>query len=476
MGCFLSQFSQYGVSFMRLFALFIGLIGISAASAEDWPQWLGPKRDGVWRETGLIETFPKEGLKPTWEIPVGQGYAGPAVAKGKVFLMDRKVEVGAAEPKSAFDKSTVVRGNERVFCVDSKTGKQLWEKVYPCNYRISYSAGPRCTPTVDDDRVYTLGAMGDLHCLNVNDGEILWKKNFMTDFGANVPVWGFSSHPLVDGDLLICLVGGTEGRLVMAFDKKTGAEKWRSLSFESGDFGYAPPVIFEIAGKRQLVIWHPKALVSLDPATGKKFWEVATDSRAALTVPQVRQQGNKLFISAFYHGSTLVEAGADSAKILWKSKAKGERPDQTTDLSSIMATPVWKGENIYGVCSYGELRCIEAETGKRVWASMKAIRGPLTPATIQEREAPSVNQPWAERWGLAFIIENGDRYVLFNEQGVLIFATMTPKGYEEISRTQILQPTNKLAGRPVVWMHPAFAEKSIFARNDEKLIRIDLAK
>jgi outer membrane protein assembly factor BamB len=461
---------------MRGLALFASLVLISSVGAEDWPQWLGPKRDGVWRETGLLESFPKDGLKPKWEIPVGQGYAGPAVAKGKVFLMDRKVESDAPAPKGAFDTKTVVKGNERVFCVDSATGKQLWEQAYPCNYRISYSAGPRCTPTVDDDRVYTLGAMGDLHCLKVQDGTILWKKNFITEFDASLPVWGFSSHPLIDGDLLICLVGGSNGRLVMAFDKKTGEEKWKSLSYESGDFGYAPPVIFDIAGKRQLIIWHPKALVSLDPATGSKNWEVATESRAALTVPQVRQQGNKLFITAFYHGSTMIEAGADSAKIAWKGNAKGERPNQTTDLSSIMATPIWKGDHIYGVCSYGELRCLEAATGKRIWSTMKATRGPLTPEKVQEREDPSVNQPWAERWGLAFIVENGERVVMFNEQGMLIFANLTPKGYEEVSRTQILQPTNKLAGRPVVWMHPAYAEKSIFARNDEKLVRVDLAK
>ncbi|MGL6097364.1 MAG: PQQ-binding-like beta-propeller repeat protein, partial [Fimbriiglobus sp.] len=217
---------------MRLTTLFALFVLAPAVRADDWPQWLGPNRDGEWKEPGLADTFPAGGPAKLWSAKVGLGYAGPAVAAGKVYVPDRLLDAGQANPKNAFD-TPEVGGVERVLCFDQTTGKELWAHSYPCKYKISYAAGPRCTPTVDGDRVYNLGAMGDLLCLDAATGKVVWSKNFPKDYGANVPVWGFSSHPLVDGDKLICLVGGSEGRLVMAFDKKTGAEKWRALSYES---------------------------------------------------------------------------------------------------------------------------------------------------------------------------------------------------------------------------------------------------
>jgi outer membrane protein assembly factor BamB len=460
---------------MRLAATLALLTLVSPARADDWPQWMGPNRDGVWREDGILANFPAGGPKKLWEARVGQGYAGPAVAGGKVYLMDRRVDDGQPEAKSPFDRSEQ-RGGERVLCLDAATGKLVWEHSYPSTYRISYAAGPRCTPTVDGDRVYTLGAMGDLFCLEANTGKAVWSKNFISDFGATVPVWGFSAHPLVDGDKLICLVGGSDGRLVMAFDKATGAEKWRALSFERGDFGYSPPVIYDIGGKRQLIIWHPRALVGLDPETGKRLWEVPFEARNALTAPMPRKEGDKLFVTSFYNGSMLVRVTDAGAEAVWRSKSRGEAPNQTTDLNSIIPTPVVKDGYVYGVCSYGQLRCIELDTGRRVWETMQATRGPLTPERVRDRPEPNVTQPWSERWANAFLVEHRDRYLLFNEQGELIIAKLSPEGYEEVARAQLLTPTNRLAGRPVVWSHPAFAEKCIFARNDEMLVCYSLAE
>ena len=459
---------------MRTLALFAALTP-AFAHADDWPQWLGPNRDGVWREAGLIETFPAGGPPKVWSAKVGLGYAGPAVADGKVFLSDRSVVGGQPTPKGAFDQ-TEQPGGERVFCLDQKTGHELWSHAYPCNYRISYAAGPRCTPTVDGDRVYFLGAMGDLLCLDTITGKVVWSKQLMKDYGSNVPVWGFSAHPLIDGDKLICLAGGSNGRLVIAFDKATGAEKWSALSYESGDWGYSPPVIHEFGGRRQLIIWHPKAVVGLDPDSGTKLWDVPFAVKAALTTPMARKSGDHLFVTSFYNGSMLLKVGADKAEVVWKSQAKGERPNQTTDLSSIMPTPVVRDDTVYGVSSYGELTAVELLTGKRLWQTMAATRGPLTPARVKENPEPSTSQPWAERWANAFLVENGDRTVLFNEQGELILAKLSPKGYGEVSRAQILKPTNRLAGRPVVWSHPAFADKCVFARNDEELVCVSLAK
>jgi outer membrane protein assembly factor BamB len=449
------------------------LIALAAtARADDWPQWLGPNRDGVWREEGIVDAFPAGGPKKKWSVPIGAGYSGPAVAGGKVHVMDRMLAEGVKPPENPFGRGKV-KGAERVLCLDEKTGTAIWKHEYPTEYAISYAAGPRCTPVVDGDRVYTLGAMGHLFCLRAIDGKTVWSKDFIKDYGSYLPQWGFAAHPLVDGDKLICLVGGSDDRLVVAFDKATGKELW-SAEHCPGDFGYCPPMIYEFGGKRQLVIWHSRAVLGLEPETGKRIWRVDFEIRSALTAPTPRKVGDdRLFVTSFYNGSMLLRVKADRAEVVWKSKAKGEGIHQTTDLSSIMPTPVIDGDHVYGVCSYGQLRCIEVNTGKRVWESMKATRGKLTPPKVAEREEPD----GGERWSNAFLIPQGDRTILFNEQGDLIIAKLTPRGYEELSRAHLIDPTNKDArGRLVVWTHPAFANRCVFVRNDKEIACFDMAK
>ena len=459
---------------MRHLLLAVVLLVPAAASADDWPQWLGPKRDGVWRESGLVEKFPPGGPKVVWRVPVGGGYAGASIAGGKVYATDYVTGEGVKLPESGF-ASGKFPGKERVLCLDEKTGKELWSDSYEVTYSISYAAGPRCSPTVDAGRVFFLGAMGDLRAHDAGSGKLLWSKSFLNDYAASKPVWGFAAHPLVDGDKLICLVGGSDNRLVVAFDKATGKELWAAESCP-GDFGYCPPMIYEFGGKRQLVIWHTRAVVGLDPETGKRLWRVPFEVKAALTAPTPRKVGDDgLFVTSFYNGSLLLKVGADAAEVVWQSKAKGERAEQTTDLSSIMPTPVIDGDYAYGVCSYGQLRCIEVKTGKRVWETMQATRGKRTPAKVAAEETPGQS----ERWSNAFLTPTADgRYVLFNEQGDLILAKLSPQGYQEIDRAHVIEPTNPMAGggRLVVWVHPAFADKKVFVRNDKELVCLDLGK
>jgi len=432
--------------------------------ADDWPQWLGAKRDGILREPGLIETFPEGGLKPVWRMPLGAGYSGPAVADGRVFVMARTLERNSANPASSMARSAV-KGNEEVVALDAKTGKSLWKFEYPCEYRISYAAGPRCTPTVDGELLYALGAMGDLHCLKVKTGEVVWKKNFLKDYGAELPVWGFSSHPLIEGDTVICIVGGSEGRGVVAFDKKTGAEVWKSVE-TSGDVGYCPPTILKFGPKEIpiLVIWHSKAVCGLVPGTGKVLWTMPFDIRFALTAPTpIRYESDKLFVTSFYNGSRMYRIAEDgaSATLLWSGKSNSEQPTRTDGLHSIIATPYIVGKYIYGVCSYGEMRCLEADTGKRVWQSYEGVAGQSV------------------RWGNSFLTPVGDkpdRWLIFNEKGELILAKLGEVKYVEIGRTKLIEPTNNMPGRPVVWMHPAYANKCIFVRNDKEIVCYSLAK
>jgi outer membrane protein assembly factor BamB len=441
-------------------------LAVSLARADDWPQWLGPQRDGVWREKGILDKFPKGGPKEKWRVEIGAGYSGPAVAGGRIFVTDHHFAAGAKPPSNPFDVSKAVPGVERVLCLNESDGKLLWKHEYDCDYQLSYATGPRTTPTVDGDRVYTLGAMGHLYCLGVKKGDVVWSKNLRKEYKGSGQAtkgawWGFSASPLIDGDKLICLVGG-EGSVVVAFDKKTGKELWKALS--ASEAGYCPPMIYEQGKKRHLIIWHPDAVVSLDPETGKENWSHSFDVKAGLSIPTPRLEGDKLFLTAFYDGSLMLKLKPDGsgAEMLWKSQVRSEAPNRTDGLHSIMPTPFLIDGHVYGVCSYGELRCLEADTGKRLWATHEATGGK------------------SKRWANAFLVRHGDRFFLFNEQGDLIIARLTPKGYEEISRAHVLDPDNTLAdtekeGRKVIWSHPAFANKSVYVRNDHEIVCVSLA-
>ena len=429
------------------------LLLAAALRADDWPQWLGPQRDGIWRETGILQKFPEGGPRLRWRIPAGGGYSGPAVANGRVYLTDRQLAPTASNPADPFARG-LIPGTERVLCLDEKTGKILWEHTYDCPYTISYPAGPRATPLVDDDCVYTLGAEGRLFCFSAADGKILWSKDFKKEFSIPAPMWGFAAHPLVDGSKLICIAGG-EGSTAVAFDKKTGRELWRALSAKEP--GYCPPVIFEINGKRQLIVWHPEAVSGLNPETGAVYWSHPWKINHGLAISTPRLSGSRLYLTAFYNGSLMLDLASGQPVTLWQSKKVSEK--DTSALHSIMSTPFWDGSHIYGVCSYGQLRCLTDDSGERVWETLQATTGKAE-----------------GRWANAFLVRQGDRYFISNEKGELILAELSPAGYTEISRARLQEPTLIAAGRPVVWSHPAFANRSIYLRNDKELAVFSLAE
>ena len=445
--------------------LMLGMSALgSSARGDDWPQWLGPERDGVWRESGIIDKFPEGGPTVRWRTPIGGGYAGPAVAGGRVYVNDRVLAKGTRNPDNPFQRGKIP-GTERVLCLDERDGKIIWRHEYECAYSISYAAGPRTTPIVRDKRVYSLGAEGHLFCFEAETGKIVWSRDFKKDFGVKTPVWGFSAHPLLDGDKLICLVGG--GSAVVAFDKDTGKEIWRSLSSE-GEHGpgYAPPMIYEAGGKRQLIAWLPDAINSIDPETGKVYWSQPLELQSGLSIPTPRKLGDMLFVTAFYNGPMMLKLDATkpAATLAWRGNSSSEK--NTDKLHAIMCTPFLEDGYIYGVCSYGQLRCLRADTGERVWETIKP-----TGAT---GERGGIN----DRWCNAFLIKNGDRFFLPNEKGELIIAKLSPdpkNGYQEISRVHLLEPTNRAMQRNVLWSHPAFANKSVFMRNDKEIICVSLA-
>ena len=436
------------------------VIGIVASAlplaAEDWPEWRGAGRLGVWTETGILEEFPAGGLTATWRVPIGGGYAGPSVADGRVFVTDGR----RADPRST-------AAVERLLALDEATGEVLWTREWDTNYaglQLIYATGPRATPTVDGERVYAVGAMGNLLAVNVADGSVLWQKDYVRDFNAAIPSWGISGAPLVDGDRLICLVGGEPDAKVVAFDKLTGEVLWQALSSD-WEPGYTAPILIDAAGTRQLIIWHPRAISSLDPETGAVYWEVPHVVDMGMTIPTAVHSNPYMFVTSQYGGARMLRLAEShpDAVLAWEGVGQSD-PESgriLDTLDSVIGTPVIQGDYLYGVDSYGALRCLELRTGRRVWE---------TDALIGARY----------RHGTAFIVRHGDRYFINTDGGDLVIARLSPEGYDEISRTRLIDPTSPVTHRraqgPVVhWSHPAYANRHIVTRNDEEIVRFSLA-
>lgn len=416
------------------------------ALAEDWPEWRGKGRRGIWNESNIVDSFPDKGLTVAWRTPVRGGFAGPAVAAGRVFVTD-------------FERSSGTKGIERALCLGEKTGTILWTREWDADYQgISYATGPRATPTVDGDRVYVVGGTGRLLCLNARTGDVLWQKDYVKDYRMQMPIWGIASAALIDGNRLIAIVGGQPDAKVMAFDKMTGKEIWRALPSDS-EQGYAQPVIVDAGGMRQLIIWHPTAAASLDPATGKVLWQQPFRINMGMTLATPVSSGPHLLFSSFYNGSMLLELAGETARMVWKGKSDSEI--NTDGLHAVVNTPVIDGDYIYGICSYGQFRCLNLKTGERVWETMEVTK---------ERA----------RWASGFIVRHGDRYFINNDRGELIIAKLSPRGYQEISRATLIKPTSDSRNRrelgAVNWSHPAYANRHIVARNDEEIISVPLEK
>ena len=439
----------------RSLPIFLTLALAAVAAADDWAGYLGSKRDSVWREDGILEAFPTGGPKLRWSADIGGGYAGPAVADGRVYVLDwvadpvdgpyKNLNEGDVPENTNFVRE-LRPGTERVTCLRESDGELIWRHEYRCDYTsaTTYAIGPRATPTVDGDFVYTLGGEGDLTCLNTSDGEVVWQSDFVKDFGLKVPEWGVAAAPLVDGDQLICMVGGPDATCV-AFDKRTGKERWRALN--SRQPGYCAPVIFEFGGKRQLVVWDSDAVSALEPDTGKLIWTVPFEATFAMTIGSPRRERNRLFVMCFNRMSAAIDVSPDgnSAEIAWSGNAK-------RGISGVINTAFVLDGHIYGCGNGGNYTCARLDDGEQLWSTFEPTSG--------TRPIP---------WGEAFTVRHRDRFFLANDLGDLILARLSPQGYEEVSRAHLIDPTHKVGRRTLVWSHPAFANRSVYLRNDKEI-------
>ncbi len=416
--------------------------------ADDWPQWMGPRRDNVWRETGLVETLPAQ-PKIVWKKPIAGGYSGPAVATGKVYVTDFVTQSDIKKDNFARDAST---GTERILCFDEADGKLIWSKERPETYSISYPAGPRSTPLIHDGKVYVQGAEGFLACFNANSGDVIWTKNVKEVYKTKAALWGYASQPLIDGNKLILLAGGP-GTHCVALNKDSGEEIWRVGT--TSEQGYSPPLMIQQAGIRQLVLTSPDSIYAVDPDTGKVLWTqpYGADNGSIIMTPI--HSGNYLFVAGFSNKNLMLELATDKpeAKTLWRDQPKRA-------LSPVNVQPFLMDGKVYGLDQGGEFRCFEIPSGTIDWA---------TPKPLGDRKVGS---------GTVFLVRNNNtnKFWMFAETGDLIIGELSPKGFTELSRMHVIDPTNAAFGRDVVWCAPAFANKRMYVRNDKELVSVNLAR
>jgi outer membrane protein assembly factor BamB len=301
--------------------------------------------------------------------------------------------------------------------------------------------------------------MGHLHSFDATSGAVLWKHDLNAEYrieaSRRLPIWGIAAAPLVFQDLLIVQCGGADNACVVAFEKQTGKERWRALRDRAQ---YSAPIIIQQAGKPLLVCWTGDSVAGLDPLTGGVAWQYPFEpAKMPIGVATPVVDGDRLFVSSFYDGSLLLRLRQDQQSVekVWRKRGASEM--KTDALHAMINTPLLLGDHIYGVDSYGELRCLEAATGNRVWEDLRA-----TPK---------------DRWSNIHFVRQADRVWMFNERGELIIAQLSPQGFHEISRAKLIEPTlDQLSRRGgVCWSHPAFAHKHVFARNDREIVCASLA-
>lgn len=409
-------------------ALLLSVSG-GAIHADDWPQWRGPNRDGVSREKGLLQQWPKAGPKLVWQIEnLGEGYSTPAVAKGRVYVMANQ----------GLD-------DEFVKALNAKDGREIWStrlgNVGNPKQQPSYPAA-RSTPTVDGELLYALGSDGDLACVQAKDGTVRWHKNLREEFSGKPGIWAYSESPLIDGDALVCTPGGTKATMV-ALDKKSGNVIWKSPMSESDDAAYASPIVAEVAGVRQYVQLLQKGLVGVDAQTGKLLWRYAKPiSRFDANIPTPVAANGYVYVASAGTGGGAVR--------LTKSGESEFKPEEiyfAAKLPTAIGGAVKMGDFLYGTTAQAML-CLEFATGKVRW---------------QERGLGAASLCYAD-----------DRFYLHGENGDVALVEATAEAYREKGRFTPPNQPEQRQSMGKAWAYPVVANGRLYVRDDNMLWAFDI--
>jgi outer membrane protein assembly factor BamB len=405
--------------------------------AEDWPQWRGPNRDGVWHETGILQAFPPDGLKVLWRVPVGTGFSSPVVALGKVYVTD----------------SNVTRSNvhEFVRCLDATTGRSIWTHKYSVVYP-EYGAdplhpfGPVATPVVAHGKIYTIGRMSHLLCLDALTGRVLWSHDLQKEFNTTEDLRGFNSSPIVESNLVIIAIAKSPQISIIAFDKDTGRQVWEGLDEIPSN---TSPIVIDFAGRKQLIVWANKSVAAFDPPTGRILWRQNVAAGGNYGVPTPVWKDDLLLLDGL-----MLKLGSEQpgAAVLW--------PEDTRPLRihlSDTSTPLLQDGLVLAHTSKGHVMGREAATGKQLWQA-EQVSASKSGSSVHMTSVPAIQ-----------------RVLLFTDRGDLLLWRLTAAGHEEVGRFHLLEPTGEYGQQKMAWVPPAYSGRCVFARNDKELVCASLA-
>jgi outer membrane protein assembly factor BamB len=394
-------------------------------SGNDWPQWRGPRRDGVSAESNLLTLWPEQGPPERWRVKGGAGFSSLAVAQGRVYTR------------------TQDDGQETVVCLNGETGAEVWRRPCGAKYLDPQGSGPRSTPTVEGDFVYTVGATGQLHCLEAATGKVIWQHSLLTEHKATNLRWGVSFSPLIEGDLLLTSPGGPSGNSLAAFDKRTGNLAWSALDDPAS---YSSPIAVTIAGQRMIVFFLAKRLVCVSPAgkfLGSSEWDTPFNVNAATPIWFQARNGEHvndyLFISSGYG------KGCATLKIIPAADGSVKmKPVYTANqMRNHFSSSVRLEDHIYGIDDPGVLTCLDLRSGKVAWKEGRVGKGSLLGV---------------------------DRHLLvLSEDGRLVLVEANPDKYHEVASCEVLP------GRRC-WTMPALANGKLYLRDETEIVCLDLAK
>jgi outer membrane protein assembly factor BamB len=377
--------------------------------AADWPNYRGPDHNGISKETGWSTQWPANGPKVLWKAKVGFGFASFAVANGRTYT------TGNAD------------NTDTIFCFDANTGKEIWKRSYPAPLDPkSYQGGTSATPTVDDDRVYTVSKRGIVQCLGAADGKEIWTKNLQEELGAKIPGWGFAGSVLIQGKLAI-LNFGTAGT---ALDKQTGKVVWSSGPEEAG---YSTPIPFMAGGEPAVMFTIKQNVVAVKVKDGQELWRFPWKTQYDVNAADPILNGSKVFVSSGYnHGGGVFDVSAKPPREIWQSK----------DMRNKVASSVlWQG-HIYGM-DESQFRCLDFNTGEVKWTDKVTGMG-------------------------ALMLADG-KLIVLSENGELLVAEASPAGFKPISRAQVLGKT--------CWAAPVLSNAKIYCRNGGgDVVCVDVSK
>jgi outer membrane protein assembly factor BamB len=390
-------------------------------AAADWPQWRGADRTDLSPETGLLKSWPEGGPKRVWLFEnAGHGYSGPAIAKGKFFTLGTR------------------DGNEILLVLEANTGKELWATKIGSVLKNRWGDGPRGTPTVDGDRVYALSGPGDLVCVNVADGKILWQTN-LTELGGEVPDWGYCESVLVDGNKVVCTPGGSRGALA-ALDKLTGKLIWQSAEFTDGAH-YSSIMPAEINGTRQYVQLVEKNFVGISAQDGKLLWKSDFPKGRTAVIPTPIIRGNAVYVTAGYGaGCKMVTIGPDN---------KVTTVYENTVMKNHHGGVILVGDHLYGHSDGYAWVCQDFKTGEEVWGHRAFRKGAMAYAD-----------------GMLYCLEEGS--------GTLVLAEASPKGWQEHGRFTLAPQTKIRSSSGRIWTHPVISNGKLYLRDQDLIYCYDI--